>query len=66
MLIVARFGPEVIPWVSISLGLLMMLATWLKFQNIIYLIPLSIIIALKNTIGKPFDPLSPLSRLPAS
>lgn len=59
MLIVMRFGVEVLPWISFTLGLMMLLATFLKFQNLIYLIPTCITISLKNTIGKPKGVLTP-------
>lgn len=52
MLIVARFGHEVVPWIAMVLGIFMAIASCLKFQNIIYMIPTSIILALRNTIGK--------------
>lgn len=51
MLLVGRFGVSIVPWVTFSLGWLTLVATFLKFQNLIYLIPTSLCVALKNAIG---------------
>ena len=51
MMIVARFGSVIIPWISITLGVMVVLGSFLNFQYIFYLIPHSICIALKNSVG---------------